>query len=344
MNTKVSYAKSFFKSIMTSKMLTITLVMIAMFIIASAVSPYFLTVYNLQSVSRDLAFISIIAIVQSCLLILGDLDLSVGKIAALCGVISGMLMVQYDVSPVLALIFCLVLGMFCGVVNGLIVTKLKLNSVIVTIGMTGVYGGINIVLTKGSAITDMPKSIAFLGKGSLLGVPMPFIFMIIILVVIVFVMIYTRLGRYIYAIGNSREAANILGIKFNLIRITVFTVMGFFAAFTGLLMVARLGTAQPSIGEQWPLNSIASAVIGGIALTGGEGNPISAVIGAAIIALIQNMIVLFGVSIYWQSAVSGFVVVLAISVDPLTKMWREMQERRQRVKVPQFQINNIKKI
>lgn len=315
------------KPILKSKLFTITLVMFSMIVIASLVSQYFLTPYNLQSLARDLAFIGIITILQSCLLIMGELDLSVGKIAALCGILSGMLMVHSKVNPIAAIALCIALGAFFGAINGLIITKLKLSAMIVTIGMTGVYGGINVVLTQGRAITGIPKSIHFLGSGTVFGIPVPFIFLLIVLVSITYMMRNTRLGRYIYAIGNNREAAKIIGIQTDRIRITVFSLMGAFAAFTGLLMVARLGTAQPTIGDTWPLNSIAASVIGGVLLTGGDGSPIGALIGATIISLIQNMIVLFGISIYWQATVSGLVVVIAISIDPLVKIFKEYQKR-----------------
>ncbi len=316
------------KPIVRSKLFTITLVMVSMIVIASLVSPYFLTPYNLQSLVRDLSFIGIITILQSCLLIMGELDLSVGKIAALCGILSGMLMVHSGVNPIAAIALCIMLGALFGAINGLIITKLKLSAMIVTIGMTGVYGGINVVLTQGRAITGIPKSIHFLGAGSILGFPVPFLFLLLILIGVMYMMKNTRLGRYIYAIGNNREAAKIIGIQTDRVRITVFSLMGAFSAFTGLLMVTRLGTAQPSIGDTWPLNSIAASVIGGVLLTGGDGSPIGALIGATIISLIQNMIVLFGIGIYWQATVSGLVVVIAISIDPLVKIIKEYQKRK----------------
>lgn len=320
--------KNVFTSIRKSSMTNIAVVLIFLIIIASVFSPYFLDSYNLQSLVRDLAFVGIIALGQACLLIIGEIDLSVGKIASLCGVIGGMLMVTGSVNPYLALVLCLLLGVILGAINGLIVTGLNLNSIVVTIGMTGVYGGINLVLTKGKAITNIPKEIYFLGQGSVLGVPMPFVIMIFVLIAIIFITKYTQFGRYMFAIGNSPEAAKILGIKVKKVRTLVFVLVGFLSALAGMLMVARLGTAQPSIGETWALNSIAASVIGGIALTGGIGNPFGAILGTAIISIIQNMIVLFGVSPYWQTAVSGVIVVLAISFQSVTTMVAARKKRK----------------
>ena len=310
-----------------SNMTAIGMVLIIMFVIACIGSPYFLDVYNIQSLLRDLAIIGMIGIAQSLLLLVGELDLSVGKIATLCGILSGMLMIYAKINPWLALICGLIFGIFFGLLNGLIITKLRLNSMVATIGMQGVYGGINLVLTKGKAITGIPEQIQFLGKGSLGIVPMPFIFCIIVLLLVLFLVKKTKTGRYIYAIGNSREAATILGIKVDKIRVFIYVAVGLISSLAGLLYVCRLGSAQSTLGESWPMNSIAASVIGGVSINGGIGNPAGALIGAAIISIISNMIVLFGVNAYWQQAVSGIVVVLAISFSSIMEIIRERRAR-----------------
>jgi len=291
-----------------------------MIVIASLSSPYFLTAYNLKAVIRSLAFVSIVAIGQGCLLLLGEIDLSVGSIAGLCGVIGGILMVNVGINPYLSLILCLLLGAILGMLNGLITVHLKLSSLIVTIGTAGIYKGINLVMSEGRAITDIPKEIYFLGQGYLFNIPLPFIIMLIVLVLIVFITKYTPFGRYMYAVGNSKEASWILGIKVNFIRISTFMITGLLAALAGMIMVARLGSSQPAIGELWVLNSIAAAVIGGVALTGGIGSPAGALVGATIIGVIENIIVLYGVSVYWQTAVSGVIIVGAVALDSISRM------------------------
>lgn len=311
-----------------SNMTAIGLVLVAMLIIASIASPYFLTKYNLQALVRDLAFIGMIGIAQSLLLLVGELDLSVGKIASLSGILGGMMMVNMGMNPYLAFVIAIIFGAIFGAINGLIITKLRLNAMVVTIGMTGVYGGINLVITKGKAVTGIPEDIYVLGKGELAGIPIPFIFTLIVLVLIIFLVKKTKTGRYIYAIGNSREAATILGIQVDKIRVIIYSIVGMISALAGMLYVARLGSAQSSIGNSWPMNSIAASVIGGVALTGGIGNPAGALIGAAIIAVIQNMIVLLGVNVYWQSAVSGFIVVIAISFSSISYMIGERKKRK----------------
>ena len=331
MNNNTKSGNAFINALKKSNMTAIGCVLIAMLVIASVTSPYFLGLYNLQSLVRDLAFIGMIGVAQSLLLLIGELDLSVGKIASLCGILSGMMMVYWKWNSWLALAIALLCGLIFGAINGLIITRLRLNSMVATIGMQGVYGGINLVLTKGKAITGIPENIYFLGKGALGPVPIPFLFCIGVLIVILFLVKKTKTGRYIYAIGNSREAARILGINVDRIRVLIYSIVGLISALAGILYVARLGSSQSAIGENWPMNSIASSVIGGVSLTGGIGNPAGALIGAAIISIIQNMIVLYGVNVYWQSAVSGFVVVIAISFSSISEILRERKARKIKV-------------
>ena len=182
------------------------------------------------------------------------------------------------------------------------------------------------VLTKGKAITDISPAISFLGKGNVAGIPTPFIFALLILAIILFLVKKTKTGRYIYAIGNSREASRIMGIRVEFIRIMLFGIVGFISALAGILYVARLGSAQAAIGNNWPMNSIAACVIGGILLTGGVGSPLGALLGAAIISVISNVIVLFGVNVYWQEAVNGIVIVAAIALPSLVTIIRSKKK------------------
>ena len=317
-----------FSRLKKSNMTAICGFLVVMIIVASIGSPYFLDTYNLQSLMRDVATVGMIGIAQSLLLLVGELDLSVGKIATLCGILAGMMMVDAKINPWIALMIGLLLGLLFGFINGMIITKLRLNSMVATIGMQGVYGGINLVLTKGKAITNIPENITVLGKGNIGAIPVPFVFCLIVLVVILFLVYKTKTGRYIYAVGNSREAAKILGIRVDRIRVMIYSIVGMISALAGLLYVCRLGSAQSTLGESWPMNSIAASVIGGVSLNGGIGNPAGALIGAAIISIISNMIVLFGVNAYWQQAVSGVVVVLAISFSSITEIIRENRQRK----------------
>jgi len=296
-------------------------VLTIIFVLSALISPYFLTAYNLSVIARGLAFVGLITIAQSMLMVLGELDLSLGVIGGLCGVISGILMVQVGMEPYIAMLLAILLGACFGFFNGLLVTALRLHSLVLTIGTAGIFGGANLVLTRGVAITGIPREVQYLGRGDFFGVPAPFVVMLIALAVATFVMLKTPFGRYMYAIGNNRAGARMLGIKVDKIRLLAFVAAGAIAAIAGVLMVTRLGTAQPSIGETWVLAPIAASVIGGVATTGGMGSPIGAIFGAGIIAIIENIIVLFGVSPYWQRIVAGAIVVLAIAFDSVSRRY-----------------------
>lgn len=300
--------------------------LVVIFVMSCFLSEHFLTPYNLTIMARTLAFVGLVTLGQALLLILGELDLSLGAIAGLCGVVGGILMVQLEWNPWVAFVACLMLGTACGFLNGLLLVGLRLHSLVLTIGMAGVYGGANLVATKGVAITGIPSEISFLGKGAPWGLPVPFMIMVGFLAIVSFLAFKTPFGRYVYAIGNNAAAAKMLGIRVDAIRVAVFALAGFLSALAGMLMVARLGTAQPSIGEAWVLPPIAASVIGGVATTGGVGSPIGAIFGAAIIGIIENIIVLFGVSPYWQSVVSGAIVVLAISFDSISRRYLRRED------------------
>lgn len=295
--------------------------LLVIFALSAIISPYFLTPYNLSVVARGLAFVGLITIAQSMLMVLGELDLSLGVIGGLCGVVSGILMVRMGFEPYSAMLMAILLGLALGLFNGFLVTFLRLHSLVLTIGTAGIFGGANLVLTRGVAITGIPRDVQYLGRGDLFGIPVPFIIMFVALLVATFVMLKTPFGRYMYAIGNNRDGARMLGIRVDRVRLLVFGVAGAISGLAGVLMVARLGTAQPSIGEGWVLAPIAASVIGGVATTGGIGSPIGAIFGAGIIAIIENIIVLFGVSPYWQGIVSGAIVVLAISFDSISRRY-----------------------
>ena len=159
-------------------------------------------------------------------------------------------------------------------------------------------------------------------------IPNPFLVSLAVVAIAALFVSKTRRGRYIYAIGNSRSAAEILGIRVDRIRILTFSIVGMLSSIAGILYVARLGSAQANIGTTWPMNSITASVIGGVLLTGGVGNPVGAYIGAAILMVISNVIVLLGVNIYWQQAVSGFVVVVAIALPSMVNIMRENKRIR----------------
>lgn len=293
--------------------------LIVILIAAALISPNFLSTYNLTIMSRELAFIGIVAVAQGLLLLLGDIDVSIGAIAGLCGVVCAKLLVGYDVDPMLAVLAGIAAGAVLGGLNGLIITTFDLNSLVVTIGTLSVFSGLNLFITRGQTITGLPEDLSFMGNGRLFGLPMPLYFMAAIFIVMLFVTAKTVYGRKLYAVGNSREAAKIVGINSQRVRITAYAIAGALAGIAGILMTFRMMSAQTQIGQSWLLPSIAAPVIGGIATTGGIGSIAGAMIGAAIMVVIGNIIVLGGVNAYLQQVVTGLIVVIAVAMDSATR-------------------------
>lgn len=299
--------------------------LIIMCLTVALINPAFVSRYNLTTLILGFSFISIVAFGETIVLISGEIDLSIGAIAGLSGIGSAWLMVNSGLSPVLAIIAGLAIGAACGLVNGFLITKIRLNSFIVTLGTMEAFSGLIMVITKGWAIVRIPKSIFFLGRGQLLGVPIPVIIMIAVLVYLSFILKNTVFGQRVYLLGGSEIAARVVGIDVEKIKIIIFTISGILSATAGVLMVARLTSGQPTVGQYWLLPSIAAAVIGGTSLTGGRGGLIGTLAGAAILGVLQNAIAILGISPYWERTIIGTVVVLAVTVDVIRERTRYLR-------------------
>jgi ribose transport system permease protein len=300
----------------------VTGALVLIFIVSCFISENFFTEYNLTIMARDLAFIGIVAIAQGFLLLLGDIDLSIGAIAGLCGVLTAKLLVDVSMDPLLAMIIGLIAGSILGWVNGFLITAFKLNPLVLTIGTSTAFTGLNLAITRGRTITGLPENILFLGAGSFFGIPFPIIFLFGVFIIALFLTTKTVFGRQLYAIGNNREAAKIVGIKEHKVRIIAYMISGVFSGLAGILMSFRLISAQTAIGQSWVMPSIAAAVIGGIATTGGVGSIAGALLGGAIMGVIGNIIVLGGVDAYWQQVFDGSIVVIAIIIDSFSRRVR----------------------
>jgi ribose transport system permease protein len=312
--------KELTKKLFSKKISGVLTAFIVITLFSSILSKNFLTSYNIEIIARNLAFIGLVTLGQTTVLFTGEIDLSVGAVAGLSAVTSGILMVNLGFPSIPTIFIGLLLGCVCGLLNGLLVTKLRLNALVVTLGTMGIYSGLNLVVTKGISVTNIPKNIYFLGQGMISIIPMPLIMMLLILFILAFLMSKSIFGRNLYAIGSNIDAARLMGLRVDFIKTIAFIISSLLSAVAGILMVARLGSAQPAIGQVWLIPSIAASVIGGTSLAGGEGTPFGVIIGAAIIGIIENIIILAGVSPYWQTVVSGAVVVAAISIDSIQRI------------------------
>ncbi len=290
----------------------IALLAIAAFITFFA--PRFATSRNLYLVSRQISFVAIVALGELFVILTAGIDLSVGSNVGFSGIMAGIALAA-GIPPIYALPLGLLAGMAVGLFNGAMVAYVGITPFIVTLGMLSMARGMVLGFTKGEVITEIPDTFFFLAEGDFLGIPNPVIIMAVIAVIVHIVLTYTAFGRRIYAIGGNEEATALSGIDVKKIKMAVYGISGLLAAVSGVVLIGRFYSAQPSSGRGWELDVIAAAVIGGTSLMGGVGSVLGVLIGATIMGVIRNGLVLMKVSAYWQNFIIGAIIVLAAIVD-----------------------------
>lgn len=293
------------------------LTLIALFVILSIASPNFLTSTNLSSVVRQTAVINIIALGMTVIIISGGIDLSVGSILALSGLLGAMTMEKYGIAWGMAA--GMAVGLLCGLANGLMITSLRISAFIVTLGTMGIYRGLALIISKGLPVHDIPPSFSYLGEGTLLGVPFVLWILLLCAAVTHTMLEHTRHGRYAFSIGSNPDAAFYAGVPVKFHTTVVYAVAGMLTGLSGMIEVSRLMTGQPTGGQGYELTAIAAVVIGGGSLRGGEGSVLGTLVGAFIMGLLANGSDLLGTNPYWQQVIIGAVIILAVAFDELRK-------------------------
>lgn len=294
------------------------LTLIALFLILAIASPNFLTPTNLSSVVRQTAVINIMALGMTLIIISGGIDLSVGSILALSGLLGTMLMERKLGIPA-GMVVGLFVGAVCGLANGAMITSLRINPFIVTLGTMGIFRGLSLIISNGLPVHDIPPSFSYLGEGAVFGVPFVLGLLLACAAAMHVVLEHTRLGRYAFSIGSNSDAAFYAGVPVKFVTIAVYSIAGLLTGLSGMIEASRLMTGQPTGGQGYELQAIAAVVIGGGSLRGGEGSVLGTLVGAFIMGLLSNGSDLLGISPYWQQAIIGAVIILAVSFDELRK-------------------------
>ncbi|MFP4020915.1 MAG: ABC transporter permease subunit [Halanaerobium sp.] len=289
--------------------------LLVLVIVLSFMSPYFLTVPNLLNVVRQVSIIAIVSFGMTMVILTGGIDLSVGSMLAFAGAISAGMIVNTGLNVYLAILIGLAAGTALGLFNGIAVAKAKLPAFIVTLAMMTVARGFTLIYTNGRPISGFDEKFRFFGAGYIAKIPVPVIIMFLLLLVIYILLKKTPLGRYIYAIGGNEKATKLSGINTDKIKIAVYGLNGFLAAVSGIILTSRLNSAQPMAGEGYELDAIAAVVLGGTSLTGGSGTVIGTIVGALIIAVLNNGLNLLNVSSFYQLVAKGGVILLAVFLD-----------------------------
>lgn len=302
--------------LLRSQMVGLPLFLIVLCAIIALAAPRFLEIFNIMTVTRQVSFVTLVALGQMLVLIGGAIDLSVGSTAGFCGILAAWLMANTGVNPWICLLAGILAGGVIGLINGALVTRLNLNAFVATLSVSFMLNGFILVITEGWAIQQIPQEITWIGKGTIGDVlPVPTLIVLIIAILLGFILNFTYFGRHVYAVGGNQEAATLVGINTRRVKTILFVMSGMLSATAGVLMVARLSSGQPTIGQTWMLPSFTAPIIGGTAMSGGVGSVFGTVIGALIMGVLQNGLVMMNVSIYWEQVVLGAALALAILID-----------------------------
>ena len=293
-------------------------ILVLLLIICSLLSPqYFLSRDNLVQVLLQSSVMILLACGVFFTILIAGIDLSVGSMLALTGMVTAQLMVA-GMPPALAvLVGGVLLGALLGAINGLLVNLTQLHPFIITLGMMAIYRGLTLILSDARSVFGFPASFASTIAGRVGGVPVPVIIAIVVAGFLAFVTLYTKLGRNIYALGGNAQAAWFSGISIKLHTLVVFVISGLCAGIAGVVMTARTGAAEPNAGTGFETFAIASAIIGGTSFFGGRGSISGVVVGGLIIGVISNILNIMNVQSYYQQIVMGALIIGAVSADKL---------------------------
>jgi ribose/xylose/arabinose/galactoside ABC-type transport system permease subunit len=286
-----------------------------------ALTPHFLTLSNLLNVAQQTSINAIVAAGMTFVIISGGIDLSVGSIVALSGVVLGTLL-QGGVPIPIAIAGSIAAGIACGFINGLLISIGRLPPFIATLGMMSVARGAALLFTEGRPVSGFDESFRWIATGGVGFVPSPVLVMIAVYAVAHVVLARTTFGRYVYAIGGNEEAARLSGVSIAFHKTAIYCVSGLMTALAAIVLTARLNSAQPIAGMMYELDAIAATVIGGTSLMGGEGSLGGTLVGALIMGVLRNGLNLLGVSSFLQQIVIGGVIVGAVLVDTILKRHR----------------------
>ena len=317
--------------------LTPLIFLILLILIFSSLHPRFLHPLNIFNVMRQISITGLIALGMTFVIIVRGIDLSVGSLLALCGLVGaviakGGLVERFSVGVdtelanpwYWALAGSVLIGLLAGTVNGVCITKLKVPAFVVTLGGLSAYRGTALIVSDGGPISGFNEAYRWIGQGKIGMVPIPVIIFFVFIVLCHIVLKYTVYGRYIYSVGGNPEAARLSGINIDLIIISTYIITGFLVGLAAFILSARLNSAEAVAGMGYELNVIAVVVVGGTSLFGGRGNILGTIIGAMLFGVLQNGLVLLNVSSYIQQIIIGIILILAVTFDKFSNSVRQV--------------------
>ena len=299
---------------------TLILIIVALSIFMTFMASSFLTTGNIRATVLSFAIDGFVVIGMTLVLVSGGIDLSVGSIIALVGTIVGQLYLSMEIDIWIASGIGLIIAVLLGGINGVFVTKVGLDPLITTLATMAIYRGGSYVVTKGIPLSlyKVPDTFKFLGRGDILNIP--FVIIVFFTLAVVFDFLFRRSTylRKVFYVGSNPQAAKFSGINVNKVKVTVYLASGLLAGIAGLFSISRFATATPTLSTDANMIAISACVIGGCSMTGGEGTIFGAVLGIALLAIINSSLILLDVPVYYQMLISGSILLLAVSLDFLS--------------------------
>ena len=287
-------------------------------VVFASMTDVFMTHRNLINILQQSSINACIAIGMTLVIISGGIDLSVGPIAALAAVLSATLLVAgYPVVVVIGA--ALLIGVLCGLINGSLIAYAGLQPFIATLGTLSVFRAVALIYTGGTPVLGLPAEFRTLITSQIWIFPVPVVIVAVLGVVAWVMLAKTPIGEYILAVGGNEEAARISGVPIARTKITAYVISGFLAALAAVILIARLGAAEPTLGNLWELEAIAAAAIGGASLMGGKGSIVGTILGAIVLGAMRNGLTLLNVQAFYQLLATGIIIILAMLVDRLTR-------------------------
>lgn len=293
------------------------LILLLVIALSAARPDTFFSSENLFNILKQVSLVTIVAVAQTLVMVSGGIDLSVGFNLGLSGVLLAFF-IQEGVNPAIAVAFGILASVLAGLLNGVVITKLRLPPFIVTLGVAKIVRGVMYVVTRGYPIPVRNPFIIWTGNGYVGPIPVPTIFMLVIVAIGMYLLIRTVFGNRVKAIGGNENAARLSGINIHSNKIAIYVLTGLLCGIAGVIMVGRVNAGNPNSGLNFDLDSIAATIIGGTSLSGGEGTVLGTLLGAVLLGVIANGLILLNVSMYWQTIVAGVIIIGVCALDALT--------------------------
>jgi len=297
----------------------ISIPLVVLILVFYLINHAFLSPNSVGAMLRGMAFVGIIAVGQTWLMVAGEIDLSVGSVAGLCAVVSSWLMKDAGWPVAAGLAAGAAVGCFAGLINGLVAVRFGIPAFIATLGMLYIARGFNYLLCQGYPIYPIPDALKSFGRAEPLGLSAAFIIFVLIVISGDFCLRKTVFGRMVYATGGNKEVARIAGINTDWVKVSCYMLSGLLAGLGGMLLMAEINVGQPEIGVGWELDVIASVVIGGVSLFGGVGTVLGTFLGLVIMQVVRSGLVVAGVSTHWQTVAVGVIMIVAVGLDLLRR-------------------------